>query len=409
MKNILITENQLQLITEALGVPDNILNTAKEVYDMVAVNLKSIDEKEDEYTFTNYPNYILGDKKKIKIDEIELTVKVEEFSKHKGKPEILSMGMGQEFHFDRDVKFKRSVPSTKAEIHITFGVGDEWEPYELYSVFTKDKNKHLPSIAHELKHKYDKQAKELDLVGRDAEYQTTQRYGNYGIPAIDHKFMRYLYYSHMTENLVRPVEIASEMEYENITKSQFYQFLTHNRVYQELQEIKNFTFEKFINMIHKSMDRVDALLNYANINYKNMSDGEKIQEVLELVYINLVNNKMDIFMDMTRNKREEFEDMLKQMMGIDVNPMSGEISDVRNKFFNYISKFKDKPTDFFKSEIENMSYVANKLLKKISKLYAMAKDDTQVSESILNWEFHQQLMEKKFGKRKIETSYKFKK
>jgi hypothetical protein len=409
MKNILITENQLQLITEALGVPDNILNTAKEVYDMVAVNLKSIDEKEDEYTFTNYPNYILGDKKKIKIDEIELTVKVEEFSKHKGKPEILSMGMEQEFHFDRDVKFKRSVPSTNAEIHITFGVGDEWEPYELYSVFTKDKNKHLPSIAHELKHKYDKQAKELDLIGRDAEYQTTQRYGNYGIPAIDHKFMRYLYYSHMVENLVRPVEIASEMEYENITKSQFYQFLTHNRVYQELQEIKNFTFEKFINMIHKSMDRVDVLLDYVNIDYKNMSDSKKIQEVLELVYINLVNNKMDIFMDMTRNKREEFEDMLKQMMGIGVNPMSGEISDVRNKFFNYISKFKDKPTDFFKSEIENMSYVANKLLKKISKLYAMAKDDTQVSESILNWELHQQLMEKKFGKRKIETSYKFKK
>ena len=162
-------------------------------------------------------------------------------------------------------------------------------------------------------------------------------------------------------------------------------------------------------MIHKSMDRVDVLLDYVNIDYKNMSDSKKIQEVLELVYINLVNNKMDIFMDMTRNKREEFEDMLKQMMGIDVNPMSGEISDVRNKFFNYISKFKDKPTDFFKSEIENMSYVANKLLKKISKLYAMAKDDTQVSESILNWELHQQLMEKKFGKRKIETSYKFKK
>ena len=40
MKNILITENQLRLITEALGVPDNILNTAKEVFDMVAVNLR---------------------------------------------------------------------------------------------------------------------------------------------------------------------------------------------------------------------------------------------------------------------------------------------------------------------------------------------------------------------------------
>ena len=49
------------------------------------------------------------------------------------------------------------------------------------------------------------------------------------------------------------------------------------------------------------------------------------------------------------------------------------------------------------------------MLKKISKLYAMAKDDKQVSESIINWELHQQIMEKKYGKRKIKTEYKYKK
>ena len=57
MNKILITERQLGLIKEALGVPDNVINIAKEVFDMVAMNLKSIDEKEDEYTFNNYPNY----------------------------------------------------------------------------------------------------------------------------------------------------------------------------------------------------------------------------------------------------------------------------------------------------------------------------------------------------------------
>ena len=46
------------------------------------------------------------------------------------------------------------------------------------------------------------------------------------------------------------------------------------------------------------------------------------------------------------------------------------------------------------------------MLKKISKLYDMAKDDEQVSESILNWDLHQRVMEKKYGKRKIETKYK---
>jgi hypothetical protein len=409
MKNILITENQLRLITEALGVPDSLLVIAEEVFVMVALHLKSITEKEDEYVFHNYPNYELGGKKKIKIEEIETTVNIEHFPQHTGKPEVMSMGMGQSFNFDRDVKFKKVVPSVTAELSITFGVGDEWEPEDLYREFVKEKEKYLPSIAHELKHKYDKQVKKLDLIGRDAEYQTTQRYGNFGIPAIDHKFMRYLYYAHMTENLVRPVEVASDMKLGNVTKSQFYQFLTNNRVYQELQEIKNFTFEDFIRMISESMDRVDALLEHVGEDASNMSDSEKIRRVLELVYINLVNNKMQIFMDMTSDRGEELRNELLKMMGRKVDHTDGEIGDVRQKFFNYITKFKDKPIEFFKSEIENLSYTANKILKRISKLYAMAQDDVQVSESIINWELHQQLMEKKFGKRKIETEYKFKK
>jgi hypothetical protein len=140
-----------------------------------------------------------------------------------------------------------------------------------------------------------------------------------------------------------------------------------------------------------------------------MTDSQKIKRVLELVYLNLVNNKMDIFMDMTSNRGEELRNELLRMMGQTINPTGGEIGDVRKKFFNYISKFKDNPTEFFRSEIENLNYNANKILKRISKLYAMAQDDTQVTESIINWELHQQLMEKKFGKRKIETEYKFKK
>jgi hypothetical protein len=47
------------------------------------------------------------------------------------------------------------------------------------------------------------------------------------------------------------------------------------------------------------------------------------------------------------------------------------------------------------------------MLKKLSKLYSIAKDD-DVNESIQNWDLHQKLMEKKYGKRKIDTTYKYK-
>jgi hypothetical protein len=65
MKNILITENQLRLITEALGVPDTILDAAEKVFDSVAQDIKSNRTKRDEYTFRGNVGIQLGDKKKI--------------------------------------------------------------------------------------------------------------------------------------------------------------------------------------------------------------------------------------------------------------------------------------------------------------------------------------------------------
>jgi hypothetical protein len=144
------------------------------------------------------------------------------------------MGMAQSFKFDREVMMKRIEPSSTAEVSITYGVSGEWEPHELYDTLMKERVLHLSSIAHELKHKYDKQAKELDLIGRDAEYAATQRRSTFGIPVIDHKFFRYMYYTSIAENLVRTTEIASKLKSKNITKSQFKEFLEGNRVYKEL-------------------------------------------------------------------------------------------------------------------------------------------------------------------------------
>jgi hypothetical protein len=48
-------------------------------------------------------------------------------------------------------------------------------------------------------------------------------------------------------------------------------------------------------------------------------------------------------------------------------------------------------------------------MKRISKIYSLILDEKeQTNESILNWDLHQELMEKKYGKRKIQTKYTFK-
>ena len=410
---IIITESQLKFINEALGVPDSILTAAEEMFDIVVNDVKSIDEKEDTYAFSGDLDFELGDKKKIVIDGYELTVNVEELDGYDGNVLIMSMGMGQSFNFDREVMMKRIEPSTTAEIEITFGVSENWEPHELYDTIMKERVKHLSAIAHELKHKYDKQAKELDLVGRDAEYTATQRMSTFGIPVIDHKFFRYIYYVSIAENLVRTTEVASELKSKNITKSQFKEFLENNNVYKEFIEIKNFTFNSLIEGMKEQMDRVDALLEHIGADPENMSENEKIDEVLNLVYVNLVNLRMGIFNDMISDKADEIRNFLKLMSKNVPSFMEDDdkekMDNLRSKFLNYLIKFQNDPTEFFVAECEKFNYISTKMLKKISKLYAIAKDDEQpVSESIINWELHQKLMEKKYGKRKIETEFKFK-
>jgi hypothetical protein len=413
MKNILITENQLKFITEALGVPEKILDAAEVLFDIVANNIKSINQKEKEYMFSGELDFELGGKKKIVIDSYELHVKVEELDGYDGEVTIMSMGMAQSFNFDRKVMLKRIDPSSTAEVSITYGVSEEWEPHELYDALMKERVLHLSSIAHELKHKYDKQAKELDLVGRDAEYTATQRRSTFGIPVIDHKFFRYMYYTSIAENLVRTTEIASKLKSKDITKSQFKEFLEGNRVYKELLEIKNFTFDSLIEGMREQMDRVDALLNHIGKDPESMSENEKIDMVLNLVYVNLVNIRMSTFIEMISDKGDSVRDFLTQLTGRVPSFLKDEdeekkMDKLKETFFNYLIKFKDNPTQFFKDECEKFNYIGTKMLKKISKLYAMAKDDNQpVSESIINWELHQKLMEKKYGKRKIETEIKF--
>jgi len=108
MRNIIITKSQLRLITEALGVPDSILDAADILYDVVENNIRSIKTIQDKYKFDGDLDLELGDKKKVKINSYELTISIEEVEDEEGVLDIISMGMGGRFGFDRDVYLKRN-------------------------------------------------------------------------------------------------------------------------------------------------------------------------------------------------------------------------------------------------------------------------------------------------------------
>jgi len=409
---IIISESQLNYINEALGVPDYILDAAEMLYDVVERDIKSINKIENEYNFDGKIDFVLGNKKKIKIDSYELKVNIEEIEDEEGVLDIISMGMGGSFGFNRNVYMKENEPSSTLELTITFAVGETWEPEGLIKKMEEEKDEQVASLAHEIKHKYDKQSKKFGLIGADAEYQATQRRGTFGIPVIDRVFFRYLYYISGIENLVRPTEVASLMRSKGITKSNFMEFLKNNRVFTELVEIKNFTFNDFISKLKEQGVRMDALIDHVGEDPSNMSIDEKINRVLEVTYIDLVNNKMEMFVRMTEHAMDDF---LKFGAQLGILPPNAEerleelqkTNMKRQKFMNYVMKYEKNPTKFFEDEFEKFNYVSNKMLKKIGKLYDMAKDDVPVSESIINWELHQKVREQKYGKRNIQTKYNF--
>jgi hypothetical protein len=411
---IIITENQLKLIKEAVGVPEGILNAAEQLYEIVSEELKSIDYIDNEYEFDITDKELqISD---IIINHITLIVEVHEGEDYDGKPIIASMGVSNEFHFDNAILMQISPATKTLNLHINFVTSEEWKLEELLESFQEDETNTVSVMAHELKHKYDRTKKTKGFVGDTADYQTyASGKLNFGIPIIN-KFMRYSYFIQMAENLVRPTEISSRMLKKGITKEQFYEFITNDVAYKELLEIRNFSFDYLIENLYNEIDKVDRLLEYSGVDSDDLSDMEdetKIKEVLKLVYINLVNTKVDTFDNFFYSHSERMAQMFDELMafklfGSKIKPPSEEKEKVRRKFINHVAKYQNKEMDFFKDECERFNYVATKLIKKISKIYSLIPDEKeQTNESILNWDLHQKLMEKKYGKRKIDTKYKF--
>jgi hypothetical protein len=408
---IIITESQLKLIKEAVGVPENILNEARVLYDIVKDKLKEIDSTDEE-------EYFFGDIKiDLNVSDINFTnlnfiVKVDELEDYEGvEPVIAAMGVGNEFNFDEGIMMQLNKETSTIDLYINFVVPESWEPNDLYMVFIEQKIHNTSIMAHELMHRFRRSKKSKGLAGDTADYQTySSGKLNFGIPIIN-EFMMYSYFIQNEENVVRPTEVASRMIQNGITKEKFYEFIMQDDTIKTLKKIQNFSFEYLIKGLYEQMDRVFALLEHAGENPKENSPEENIKMVLELVYISLANLKMEFFEKFVMSREEMIFSQLghlSQLFG-GKEPKEDKVK-LLNKYHSHVTKYANREMDFFKDECERFNYVATKLIKRISKVYSLIPDEKeQTNESILDWELHQKLMEKKYGKRPIETSYKYKK
>jgi hypothetical protein len=414
MRKIILTERQInqlskKLLSEAVGVPQGIMDAGEKLYHIVLDELKKINNHEENYNIDIWnQELVISD---LTLNHVSLSIRVEQVDDYEGEPVIASMGVANEFKFDEGILMQINVPSKELMLSINFVVPEEWEPSDLYDTLASDEIHNISLMAHELKHRYDRAKKTKGLVGDTADYQAYSSSGlRFGIPVIE-SFMRYSYFIQMNENLVRPTEVATRMIKKGITKEQFYDFIVNDAVYKELKEIQNFSFDYLMEELIKQMDRVDGLIEHTGEDPDNMSVSEKIHFIFRLVYINLANAKVDFFDNYFYSHQEKISQMFGGIMGqLFGNPVkqNQEKEKIRHKFINHVTKYQNKESQFFVDECERFNYVATNLIKRITKIYALIPDEKeQTNESILDWDLHQKLMEKKYGKRRIETNFRF--
>ena len=245
---------------------------------------------------------------------------------------------------------------------------------DVKNYFKNNEKSLVPSLAHELKNSFDSFINPKTSLKSITKYVGLQK-TNFPFKPISN-FLYNLYFIHNIENLVRPTEFASLMSQNNVNKKDFYEFVTSSELYLKLKKIQNFSYVKLRESLKKDIPNIKSFLTSIDVDVPNNND-EIVDELLRLVYVNIVNNPLSSTRDMMANNI--FENFL------------GFSEDKENFFYElaqFAARFSDREPDFFKYEEKKMKYFADKMLRKIYKLYDLADTD---KSSIKDWELHQKI------------------
>lgn len=353
-------------ISEALGVPSNIIPSARKFYELLLNQIKSeLNKDEETFKFTIVLPEPLPVGEYI-IREVSVKITITETDQVQ-EPEVYSMGVGTDSVRSSEFVDRSKVTTDieNPEFMMDFAVPEEWELNDLFEYFVKEKPEIVSSIAHEFKHLYDDQKKEWEIFKDRTRYISGRDVIRFDIPPLD-RFGYMIYFTHMIESLVRPTEMLALLEENKIPKRKFIDFLRNTRVYKLLKEAADFKVEDLQSTILKKyMDQVNEVLDSLMIQgRKKMSDEEKVNEIMKIFYINLVNKDLEYFREFLSSN------FMESIFGFDENKQK-----VYEKHRSYLTRFENRPIDYFRFEEKYLNNIGENVMRKIHKLYSLLPED----------------------------------
>jgi len=374
--NYLYCMKIINRLNEALGVPEGILEVAEEIYDKIVktdFKYNIVEEFEDTRGDRNIIStpFKIGD---LTFKKISIIINVIPHPKA-DEVDYDGMSISSKAEMVGIGKLKNVKKDSLVVIFNFYCPGDEYgDPTisdkkiksEIKELLVKSKNKFTASVAHELKHGYDTNKTPYENILNRSKYQTSNKFTKFPVYEIKH-FYFLSYFISLSETLVRPTEVMSLIRSRQITKKDFLNFIKSNETYKTLNKIRNLTFEMFYNRLLRNVDIVkqsisafERDLGY-DVDITDKSDEEIVDIFLEIVKDLFDDHSMDFIKSLTFNSGEDdlisnFENQMRYLMSMS------------NKVRKNISG-----KEYFKSEIENNAKKANLVIRKLAKLYAMAK------------------------------------
>ena len=378
-----LIRKEIQNLSEAVGVPANIDTLASEIYNQV---VSEIDEGYDLSELMGEPIILQGD---FNISDLNFNAVVIKLDFSPGD-DFAFVGMNVATGLEGGKNFNLTVPK-KEKFNMVVITFQFMVPIsQIRDITGKDVKDFLAgqgrveviaSISHELKHFYDgfkSKGRKGGSITRRAAYKTYTE-GGFPLKSLT-EFMYNLYFIHEIENTVRSSELAGAIRAGEITKKDFYEFLTQNRVYQRLKIIRDYSLQDLKSELMGEINTIKKIFNANGVQYsKNDSDETLVNTMLEIFVATIADWKYDLVVGITRAFSKASASDKKQFFAQQKQDMA---------------RFEDNPQGYFEYEIKNASKEAGILMKKLAKLYSITPDDKPetTNENIVDWKRWYKLM-----------------
>lgn len=379
-------------LRESFGVPDNLINVAKTAYVEL---LKQIDVNNSMDDFKSENIVVRGDFKILDytFNKIVFRFQFENVNnfdmtnnKNFSKVAIAGLRVNHKVKITKNFTYKtKDSQNMPIEIDMIFVVTDETTVSDIKNYLINDEARTVSTFAHEIKHKLDHFKQPEETLKSNARYSAHTNKGFGGVTPIN-KFLFHVYFIHTTESLVMPSEVATQMIVKNISRKDFYEFLKNNETYKELKEIYNFSYENLREELKGCIPQIIEVFKRSDVKpemYENKSDDDIVTEFLRIVYINIVNWSLgpvfERLQDSMNPLRELFKSLGKSFGQDDRDDDDEPDIEKKQKYFKSyrkeMMKYQNNIVGYFKNEEKTFKFVGEKMMKKLSKLYAMARND----------------------------------